>query len=206
MYHLYLNEELFCLATKITYEKDLIILNHYNNDILKQGFTKIYNVKIFVKNRDDLLSELLSDNMEVTYNSHTIFIKYQHIMKNLFSNLNFMIENKKRTWLFFNENEKFSWLRSCYFYNREHSYYNKKILLDGQFIQSKLDFLCEFSEQLLGVGGYFGSDLDGFEDCFSIYSVRYLHVIWSNFDMYNFDSKDIIIDILIDNNVSLCFT
>ncbi|UYZ75426.1 barstar family protein [Moraxella bovis] len=58
----------------------------------------------------------------------------------------------------------------------------------------------------MGIGGYFGSDLDGFDDCFDIFGVKDITVYWCDFNESNFKEKDIIVDILKERklNVVLC--
>ena len=63
---------------------------------------------------------------------------------------------------------------------------NKQVVLDGRFIRNKQAFYCEFSEQLCGVGGYAGYNLDALEDClsggwFADFSASELQVTWQHF-------------------------
>ena len=63
---------------------------------------------------------------------------------------------------------------------------NKQVVLDGRFIRNKQAFYCEFSEQLCGVGGYAGYNLDAMEDCLrggwlADFSASELHVTWQHY-------------------------
>lgn len=124
----------------------------------------------------------------------------------LLYHMNKMIKQQQKCWIDYSEQEKYEWLRACYYYNRKHHKYNQTIHIAGKDIQSKNSFLCDFSEQLVGVGGYFGSDLDGFDDCFDIFGVKDIAIYWYDFNESNFKEKDIIVDILKERklNVVLC--
>lgn len=122
---------------------------------------------------------------------------------NLFYYINTMITKQKLSWLNYIDKEKFLWLRSSYFYCRNHFHYNQFVEIDGKILQTKNDFLCDFAEKLIGIGAYFSSDLDGFDDCFDIYNIKDIHLKWHNFECGDFYQKNIIMEILNDKNVKL---
>ncbi|AWY21239.1 hypothetical protein LP123_01880 [Moraxella bovis] len=72
----------------------------------------------------------------------------------LLYHINKMIKQQQKCWINYSEQEKYEWLRACYYYNRKHHKYNQTIHISGKDIQSKNSFLCYFSEQLVGIGGY----------------------------------------------------
>lgn len=92
-----------------------------------------------------------------------------------------------RAWYNLPDDELFQWLRDCFNDSRQKGRFNqtvnKTVFIDGCYIYSKHSFLCELGEQLFGIGGYFGSDLDGLSDCCSggIYPIEHLEIKWFSF-------------------------
>ncbi|MFC0821367.1 hypothetical protein [Moraxella marmotae] len=96
---------------------------------------------------------------------------------------------------------KQKWLRFSYFYSLNKDIpLQKNIVVDCQYINHQWDFLCLLSEAFFGVGGYLGSDLNGFFDI--IAGGYYTHIDfskielkWLNFNNIKID-RDYIIDII----------
>lgn len=116
----------------------------------------------------------------------------------IFKYLQKIILAKDREWYQLDNKQKYKWLRACSFYTQNPNHFKEKIVINGAYIQSKYSFLCEFGEKVLGVGGYFGSNLDAFDDCLGSYYQNFtsLKVIWNDFEMYDYDQKDSILEIL----------
>lgn len=73
-----------------------------------------------------------------------------------------------RAWQDFSEQDKFYWLRLNFDFQRIFPKQSpKSCQINGLCFHDKLGFLCELGEQLFGVGGYAGSDLDGCYDVLS---------------------------------------
>lgn len=60
-----------------------------------------------------------------------------------------MIKQNNRSWLSYSEEDKFYWLRSCFFYNRKHYSYNKKLIIYNNFIKAKMIFFVNSLKILL---------------------------------------------------------
>lgn len=207
---------------KFVSEDKQISINSYNifynelflsieiNDKIEMNISNYDFVIIFVNNKF-YLSEVLSISFyDLHINKNFIYIKineilnnYEVIENNIFKFINLMIKQNNRSWLGYSEEDKFYWLRSCFFYNRKHYSYNKKLIIYNNFIKTKNDFLCEFSENLIGIGGYFGSDLDGFDDCFDLYKINDIGIEWVNFYENDFSYKKEIVDIILSRNIRL---
>ncbi|WFF39488.1 barstar family protein [Moraxella nasibovis] len=168
-------------------------------------------VEIFVENYLRKLSKIfVSSFQKILINGDCIVITIDECLafdevfeNNLFYYINTMITKQKFSWLNYSDKEKFLWLRSSYFYCRNHCHYNHFLEIDGKNIQTKNDFLCYFAESLIGIGAYFGSDLDGFDECFDIYKIKDIHLKWHNFECNDFCYKNDIVDILTSRNVKL---
>ncbi|WP_049237178.1 hypothetical protein [Moraxella canis] len=108
----------------------------------------------------------------------------------------------KLHWVYMSNAYKQKWLRFSYLYSLNKDIpLQKSIVVDCQYINNQWDFLCSLSEAFLGVGGYLGSDLDGFFDIIS--GGYYMHIDfskielqWLNFNKINID-RDLIIDIIL---------
>lgn len=117
-------------------------------------------------------------------------LTYPAIHSKIFDWIDLRINNevKTRIWHNFSNQEKYNWLRLNYYfqiYTPKKSM--EKCIIDGKFFKDKLGFLCELGEQLFGVGGYAGSDLDG---CYDILTNGLsdisqldsnLEIIWLNY-------------------------
>ena len=183
----------------IIYHQGKLALIINEKDITEDVFLTATKIQICIKNHLGGLSEILFiEPNNISFSHKTIHILPEEKLSNphIFKHIELMLKQQSRAWQHYSENEKYQWLRSCYFYNRNHHTYHKSITIDGKFITTKNGFLCEFAEQLIGIGGYFGSDLDGFDDCFGMYQVRDICVLWQNFDYGDFELKSVIIDIL----------
>ena len=215
MYKIYLFSEqdsMAFLSVNISYPyKGKLTILLLNKKLQQESLPDFNRVEIFVKNNLEVTSKIISANInKVSIKNCYIYIDFIEDMdtdcvfrNNIFENINMILMHKYRLWLSGDEDKKFHWLRSCYFYNRHHKSYNKNITIDGRFIKTKNDFLCEFSEQIIGVGGYFGSDLDGFADCFDIYDINDIQVIWCDFYKNSFPEKNIILEILRTYNLNV---
>lgn len=193
------------------------ILNDGNNLMIKcQEDTQasllldFKDVEIFVKSDDNEPSEVLCSkisHIDVNADVIKIFLdtdEYDEIFdRHIFKHINKMMAQTKRAWTGYGDDEKFEWLRACFYYHRKHSHYHKNIAISGKDVQSKNTFLCDFAENLIGVGGYFGADLDAFDDCFGIYDIKEVTLVWYDFDDSNFQEKSIILDILSDRKVNI---
>ncbi len=169
---------------------------------------------IYIKNNENIYSEVFSTEILDGYYDKTDLIieMIENIFtesiftRQLFKYLNLLTTVKNiRYWKDLSDEAQYCWLRACFAFNRYPKKIKTDIIIDGNFITSKNSFFCEFSEQSIGIGGYFGSDLDGFDDCFKTFykNCHINKVIWKSFDVSNFNDKQNIIEILEDNNVQL---
>lgn len=185
----------------ITWQDNVLLINtsHCAN------ICRATYIDIRVKNHWGRLSQMLDSHIDHVQIKHDgIYLTLDDMLSyDVFSYINVMLTGKKYAWLNYHKQQKHTWLRACYYYNREHDDYCRNIEILGDCIQSKYDFLCAFAESLVGVGGYFGSDLDGFDDCFNLYRVDEVNLYWRNFDKSNFKEKSIIMQILHGNRVNV---
>ncbi|MEP0264263.1 barstar family protein [Dokdonia sp.] len=88
-------------------------------------------------------------------------------------------------WKELSEENKEGWLVVSYNFQKHKITKDKDNLvvkLDGELIDSELDFYCALGEAVNGIGGYFGFGLDGLHDCFcGGFGVgKPFTLIWSN--------------------------
>jgi RNAse (barnase) inhibitor barstar len=67
------------------------------------------------------------------------------------------------------EKEKSEWLQACLSANGlpKEQITSFQWTIDGDHVTSDKDFYCLLGETFFGYGGYFGQDIEGFDDCFS---------------------------------------
>ncbi len=157
--------------------------NHYNDLIM---YDDLFIDDCWFYNNDinlDMKNNWLAESF---YNAETF--KYLELIK----------QQKSRMWLAFNEEEKGKWLSACMNYNSEQPKFNTEITIEGNIINSVTSFYCEFAEQLIGIGGYFGTNLDAFDDCLYGYydNLKGVTVTWNDFDICDFKDKDIVLEII----------
>jgi len=71
-------------------------------------------------------------------------------------------------WRQLSDKEKKHWLQACLHHSNLPTQINLgySYILEGYGVNCKADFFCLLGETFFGYGGYFGQDLDGFDDCF----------------------------------------
>ncbi|MDP8170781.1 barstar family protein [Pasteurella skyensis] len=185
---------------KTTFERCVIEVK--NNQGMYSEVERCVQVDKLVADEDKMFLYLDNDFLSAGWLEYNIF-EYLEILSDC---------TEKRYWLNLNEEEKSNWCVSCMKFNRQPELFHEEVVIDGRFIDSKLSFLCEFAESIIGIGGYFGSTLDGFEDClaFGYYmdhplrdTLKNITVIWKHFDTCEFEGKDVVLEILEERGVTL---
>lgn len=174
----------------------------------------VKSMQIKVKNKnevhclldfDDLTllnAHLTSDYVEIGFESNYYLCDY--FTYKMFQYIHMVASSDNRAWLTLSDEEQSYWLYACRNFSRKPKAFNLNVVLDGQLITSKHSFLCEFGEQVIGVGGYLGSNLSALDDCLSTrfyegFDSRELEVTWKDFNKHDFEQKEVIVEILEDN-------
>lgn len=181
---------------------------------IEYGEKSIKTLKIEVFNTKYGYVPLLNEREEtqvlnVRFVDDSIYLKiqenlfiYDYYYEDTFHYIKKIAAASEREWLNFNtEKERGSWLFSCYQFNREPNFINKNVVLEGKYTTTKCSFLCEIGEQVIGIGGYLGSNLDALEDCLNTNFYKeldkvILNITWNNFNIHNFETKEFIVEIL----------
>lgn len=197
-------------SKNITYQKENTICIEVVNSFSSKQLLKLTNIEILVNNYNEI-SEIFPATLinKISCQDNLIILSIDDEREiyhnNIFHHINHIMQQQQKFWADYSEQEKYEWLRACYYYNRKHEKYNKTIHISSKNIQSKNAFLCAFSEQLVGIGGYFGSDLDGFDDCFDIYDVKDITIYWRDFNESYFKEKENIVNILKDREFNAIY-
>lgn len=77
--------------------------------------------------------------------------------------------NTRIDWRTFTMKEKREWLKACLLWSGlpKQKITSCDYVIDASEVSITLDFYCLLGEVFFGHKGYFGQDLDGFNDCFS---------------------------------------
>ena len=157
---------------KIDFEGYLSLLD-YNKNIL--GELSIYDITIVGKHKNSSL--LLSAKFHESRSGELDVWKmyFQDTIKT------------PQLWKKLSEENKEGWLVVSYNCQQNIKIKDKDNLivkLDGELIDTELDFYCALGEAVNGIGGYFGFGLDGLHDCFcGGFGVgKPFTLIWENHD------------------------
>lgn len=124
----------------------------------KEFIIHLYDCRIFAFEQGRF--EILVDDIQTYPTLH------RHIFTWL--DMRFRQQTSFRAWRDFSEQDKFHWLRLNYYFQSIFPKQSQKSCqINGLYFHDKFGFLCELGEQLFGVGGYAGSDLDGCYDVLS---------------------------------------
>ncbi len=101
----------------------------------------------------------------------------------------------KNYWFYLNEVEKKCWLELAISIWSDFDLWKttsiQHIHLDGQYIQSELDLYCAIGEEVHGVLGYMGYNINALKDCLSNFRPS-LEIEWHQFNLskQHFQSQD----------------
>lgn len=145
---------------------------------------------LIIYNDKEESQELYSDQ---EYSDLDCFFKRKEL---IFKYLNH--ECGEKYWFNLNLFEKTCWLHIAFLLTRlenDESEKVKEIILDGFYIQSRLDLYCYIGEEVCGVLGYMGANFSAMRDCLdgSFRPIQYpLRIVWKNFDYSKekFDQND----------------
>ncbi|WPP69151.1 hypothetical protein SOI81_12295 [Acinetobacter pittii] len=102
----------------------------------------------------------------------------------------------KKIWVNFTKLEKSCWLDFAYFrMNERREPLSLNITVDGKYLLCEEDVYCYFGEEVYGVLGYLGYNINAFADVLCDFPLK---VKWINFEYSkdNFDSKEVLEDLV----------